>query len=1237
MIKFTWLLLLLTMFGCTQNPSPKMSTFSPLITQGNGDFGLVSYGEISHKTFVFTNNTDAPISLSPTIVQSENNFQIAFNLGCNEILPKNQCSIKVIFNSLNKLAGNYEAILNTGLEEIPLSSSIASIPSVAYEFYLNNQKINSTLDFGTIGSNEVKLFLLKIKNNSPMNGNLSSASIGSHPQVQIFPSSCTSVTLKPGQSCISKLIVKGNEVAGPISTSVTFDQQAVQISGTNEIINLTANLVAFNPVIELGDIVEENNRKMQSIILKNTGSGLGNIEEISLPEEYTLASNNCSNVRPGNSCIIRLVYSKPENLEKGQYTDQVSLGDTQLDLQINHVSAPNKLQQLVFNLPDYAVTGTCVPVSLSLLDTEGLPHLESSLRTIFASLPTYSDNNCSALTAVEINPFSSSTTFYIKSLVDEMVELNLTYNSVSKSGSYRSYLPFTTSNFEVLKNNTALLAVSGGVPPYLYSISQGQGNISNQNYNPNNYVGSVTISVTDSIGNVSYIQGQVYELLSATLSLSVISINNSSSILISGGKPPFNFSGDNLVQISPEGLVSSLNNSGTSNIVVTDSFNQQQSLVLTINPPLSMSQNISLLITESYSLSPSGGVPPYTYNLTGAGSLTNNIYTASNNPSTAQITVTDSVGNSLTSEINVNSNLELSLGDCSYAIPEGNTCSVSAVGGIGNKTFSTDKGTIDSTSGQFYGVCENNVGSSIITVVDDYGNTASETFNYPCIYKSCGIIHHKGYSTVSGNFWIDPDGYRIGTAPVYSYCEFDSNGAWTLASRLNTNDSTTQNYFSTNFWNSSSYGVLDNSSDYMSAYYGINNYFHRIKLQYSYAGNGKIESIYQNLDNSITLKNSLNLSLSNSNPSWGKIYSNGTTADSFFGSALVFNTVGNGEDYSRMWYNLVGISACNQGGSIGHNGDYPSNNWFWEVARGSSLMPTDCQHNTYKLGVGTNYDKKAWGGTAISPVEFYNEGVMKIFIADNEVLPVSCDDAYTRNFPRKDGTPMSSGLYSIDPDGYNYGNAPFDVYCDMRPDGGWTLIVGFKGDNGAFQLSIVDNPSGGWTRTAETGSFLGTNLNYTNAYWSAAYGRVRGSQLRIDNRSDYLTWTLPAKDTFYNYIWGSRKTNYSAASGGSGFSFNSALSYRTGVNSSNLSLRWGYALKARCADGRSGSTDHAVIGFTSDTSASGYYCEGFGYPEFGNHGHRYNTRWYAETISGTISGASAAWRTDSRHYLIWIK
>lgn len=140
MIKFAGLFLLLSIFGCTQNSSHQLPQASSLITQGTGDFGVVDYGDISHKTFVFTNNTDSPINLNPVLDQPENHFQIAFNLGCSEILPKNQCSVKVIFNSLNKQSGLYTGILNTGMEEIPLSASIASVPSVKYDFYLNNQK-----------------------------------------------------------------------------------------------------------------------------------------------------------------------------------------------------------------------------------------------------------------------------------------------------------------------------------------------------------------------------------------------------------------------------------------------------------------------------------------------------------------------------------------------------------------------------------------------------------------------------------------------------------------------------------------------------------------------------------------------------------------------------------------------------------------------------------------------------------------------------------------------------------------------------------------------------------------------------------------------------------------------------------------------------------------------------------------------------------------------------------------
>ncbi len=272
-----------------------------------------------------------------------------------------------------------------------------------------------------------------------------------------------------------------------------------------------------------------------------------------------------------------------------------------------------------------------------------------------------------------------------------------------------------------------------------------------------------------------------------------------------------------------------------------------------------------------------------------------------------------------------------------------------------------------------------------------YFNTAVAAF-YGCngksfvpmsnlgVLPSCQAILSADPLSKDGVYTIDPDG--TGPVPALDvYCDMTTNGGgWTMLVRLNTNDANERSSVDNAFWDSASaVGTLSGSDDYLSAAYDALP-FTQITLRYTYQGPAVIAATYTNAANTVNLRKNLNLSYSNSNPAWSKAWSSGSTADVFFGPALRFRTIGNDADYSRIWYNLVPVGACNQGGSIGHNGDYPGNDWNWEVARGSDLDPTVCQHNTYRLGLGSNYDKKAWGGTDITPTAFYNQGIMYILV-----------------------------------------------------------------------------------------------------------------------------------------------------------------------------------------------------------------------------------------------------------------
>lgn len=609
-------------------------------------------------------------------------------------------------------------------------------------------------------------------------------------------------------------------------------------------------------------------------------------------------------------------------------------------------------------------------------------------------------------------------------------------------------------------NQSKNISGSGGLGPYTYAIISGGGTLVGSNYTAPATEGSVTIRVTDALSQQVDKTFGVYSVLTrVSVNNFERGVNQTYQAEVSGGLAPYEYyviSGNGTINPAT-GLYSST--TATSVVLkVLDSIGQEVVINGTIYSPLTISPaNSTIVFGDTQIFSGSGGKSPYTYQLvSGVGVLTNNEYFA-DEVGSATIKVTDSLGQTVQTGITVNSNLVLNAGSCSYDIPETVSCSVGSSGGIGTRTYSVNIGTINPTTGEFKGQCVNNLGQSTVMVTDSQGSFKTITLNYPCADTSCSAVIANGHGTVSGNYWIDPDGLNSGTlTPTQLYCEFDSNGAWTLNTRLNTNDGTARYYTDTTFWEGSGVGTLSGSNDFMAPYFANNAGFREIRLKYT-SSYGTVESVYRNASNTNSLKQNFLLAVSNSNPTWSRVFTGSGESGNFFGGSLIFKTRGNGPpvqaesyaDLSRIWYNHQSVGECNQGGSIGHNGDYQATNWKWEVARGWSGGGT-CQANTYRLALGTNYENLL-GGTLIAPTDLYNNGIMYIYTKDTYYYHArNCLDAKNRGIVNQSGN-MASGVWTIDPDGYGYGTAPYSVVCDQETDGGgWTVVQQRRSNSVSF-------------------------------------------------------------------------------------------------------------------------------------------------------------------------------------------
>lgn len=400
--------------------------------------------------------------------------------------------------------------------------------------------------------------------------------------------------------------------------------------------------------------------------------------------------------------------------------------------------------------------------------------------------------------------------------------------------------------------------------------------------------------------------------------------------------------------------------------------------------------------------------------------------------------------------------LVVTAGTC-VDVPESLNCQLSIQGGIGPFTVQSSSGQVNNT-GAFVGSCVNHSGDSAILVEDSIGNIAQVDINTPCLYESCMEIKAEVPAVVSGYFWLQPNPLEN---PFKVYCNHEISaggnvGGWTLYARFNGTDQPPSHFGSATF------GTLESASAVYSQQIS------KLKDVTQVMAKTGVNSVWWNIAYpqvvSIGPSSSLNVSL----------YGGTGTRDSCSSIVLSYNTSGcwNG----RFGGPAVGVSS--QGNGVCAN----TNNWI-----AGSYFYGRADHVNGTCDPRGKWDSRP-SDAIFAPVQewYFKQAYYK--------HPKNCQDAKDRGILNTDGN-TSSGFYTIDPDGYNAGEAPVQVYCDqVTADGGWTLYARFDGD---------DQP------TSHYGSVDSGTLNSTTAQYSFKTSRLGPvSKLMARTGGNSISWTF---------------------------------------------------------------------------------------------------------------------------------
>ena len=266
----------------------------------------------------FTNTGTIPINISSINIASGFSFSSDCPLSPAVFLPGTSCNIDITFNPISLGMHNGSVNINT---DLPVSPTMINLTGLSISPPPSGLSLDrQSIDFGIVLIGDYTSYQSIVVTNIGNQNEIISPLLVSPGFQRIIIADHTGINdcgnmITPLSSCKISMIFNPLQV-GVFSGFVYFTTS----DGTSYKTNLIGEAIEKMALINVDNSVNFGNvyvgdTKQQELLIKNTGNDLLLISDLQINDQNYSLENSCSEIKPDNSCILKINYSpKSETL-----------------------------------------------------------------------------------------------------------------------------------------------------------------------------------------------------------------------------------------------------------------------------------------------------------------------------------------------------------------------------------------------------------------------------------------------------------------------------------------------------------------------------------------------------------------------------------------------------------------------------------------------------------------------------------------------------------------------------------------------------------------------------------------------------------------------------------------------------------------------------------------------------------------------------------------------------------